>query len=125
MAATIKRPSLELHIEIDKGSTFRHRFIWETGATESTALPVDLTGSTARMVIRASVTDATSLYELNTTNGGITLDAIGGIDLFISAADSTAFNFTKAVYGLEIIDNAGDTTRILRGNIVAFDENVR
>ena len=126
MANTIKRQSVELNIEIDKGATFRHSIIWESGTTLSNTSPVDLTGATARLVIRSSVTDATVLVELNTSNGGLTLGGVNGtIDIFISNIESTAFTFNKAVYGLEIIDSALDTHRILRGSVTAFDENVR
>ncbi len=126
MAAGIKRESVELNIEIDKGSTFRHTITWQSGENENTLTPVDLTNCTASLVMRSSVTDPTVLEEFTTANGDIVLgDAAGTIELLITAPRSSAFSFDKAVYGLEITFPNGDVKRVIRGQIIAFNENVR
>lgn len=126
MPKVIKRRSIELNIEVDKGSTFRNTVTWRVGDSEANAQPVDLTGATARLMVRASVNDATVLHEMNDVDGSIILGgATGEIELLITAPISTGFNFTNGVYGLEITASSGDVTRLLRGTFTAFDENVR
>jgi len=124
MVDTVQRLSAELNLEIDKGSTFRHRITWSSGEEGLEEL-VDLTDCTAEMHIRPSLDSTTIYHELTTENGGITLgDGTGTIDLYISDEDSAAFDWNEAMYdGLEIIFPTGDTTRILRGDIEAFDES--
>ena len=125
MVETVNRQSTELSLEIDKGSTFRHTVTWKSGPTGSEVL-VDLTDAAARMQIRSDVTHDSILHDMTTENGGITLGGVAGtIELYISDTDSTAFTWTKGVYGLEIILANGEVRRLLRGKIKAFDETTR
>jgi len=128
MASLISRKSAELGLEIEKGSTFRHTLTWKSG-TAGAETPVDLTGATARMQLRQSVTAATFDYEMTTENSGITLgspDPIDGtITLYMSDSDTTGFAWTKAVYSLEIQLANGDVRTIVRGNVTAYDETTR
>lgn len=88
--------------------------------------PVDLTGFTARMQIRPSLISATVIHSLTTENGGITLgDATGTVELLIPATATDDFDFTAAVYDLEIIDGSGVVTRLLSGNIALSKEVTR
>lgn len=80
--------------------------------------PVDLTGYTARMQIRPTVTDPTIIIELNTTNGGIALGAAAGtINLLITAVQSALFTFQNAVYDLTLTSPTGVVTNLLAGNV--------
>lgn len=66
--------------------------------------PVDLTGYTARMQIRAKLDDTTVIKELTTENGGIVINnTTKTIQLVISATDTAAFSFNSAVYSLELV----------------------
>jgi len=124
MVQTVTRRSVEINFEIEKGSTFRHVFTWKY--TTAPNNPIDLTGCTARMQIRETIADIIVKQELTTENGGITLGgASGTIDLYISDTDSTAWDFTAGVYGLEVIFPNGDVRRLARGKIKAFDEATR
>lgn len=88
--------------------------------------PVDLTGFTARMQIRESLESTTTLEELTTENGGITLGAAAGtVALLISATDTAALDFSTAVYDLELISGAGIVTRLLYGDITLAEEVTR
>lgn len=88
--------------------------------------PVDLTGFTARMQIRPSLSSETVIHSLTTENGGITLgDATGTVELLIPATATDDFDFTAAVYDLEIIDGSGVVTRLLSGNIALSKEVTR
>jgi len=85
--------------------------------------PVDLTGFTGEMDIRASASSTTVLHTLTTGNGGIVLDLVNyTITLFISAVDTAAFTWTQAVYDLEMTDGGGVVTRLLSGNITVSKE---
>jgi hypothetical protein len=88
--------------------------------------PVDLTGFTARMDIRGTLSSATAIHTLTTENGGIALGGVAGtIDLLIPAATTEGFDFGSAVYDLELISAAGVVTRLIGGAIVLSKEVTR
>jgi len=123
-SATIGRRSQCIDIQIDKGSTFRETLTWKSGEAGS-EVPVDLTGYDAKLQVRKNVESTTTLVELSVANSGITLNDQGEIAFYISATDSTAFDFSSAVYELEIYYPNGDTLRLLRGRFICFSETVR
>ena len=113
--------SYDLYIE--QGATFRKLLTWKAGTP---SLPVDLTGCTARMQIRAAIDDATPLVDLTTENSGITLgDTLGTIELYISDTDTAAFTFTTGIYDLEIILANDDVRRLLYGTVTVTPEVTR
>jgi hypothetical protein len=123
--ATISRESVELNIELDKGSTFRHTLTWSSVSLGVTT-PIDLTGASAALTIRPVVTSNTAFLELTSGAGDIVLGgALGTIEIIITAPISTAFTFNTANYGLEITLANSDIKRLVRGSFTAFDENVR
>lgn len=96
-----------------QGETFRSQFAWKAGVP---AVPVDLTGCSARMQVRAELASPDVLLELTAANGRIVLDALnGGIELRLSAAETAALTFTRAVYDLEIVYADGRVRRLLEG----------
>lgn len=77
--------------------------------------PVDLTGFTARLSIKTKV-GGTLLDSLTTENGGVVIDeAAKTITLVITATDSAAYTWKRAVYDLEMISPLGVVTRLLSG----------
>jgi hypothetical protein len=113
-----------LDLEIYKGSTFVKVIQWKTG-TPPTA--VNLTGCTARMQIRKSVNDSTVLDNLTTENGKLEIFAPsnGSFKILIPAATSSAYNFTSAVYDLEIVFSDLTVVRIIEGCFIAVPEVTR
>ncbi len=98
-------------IVIEQGSTFSHQFIWQNADRNA----INLTGYTARMMIREKVTSTTVLVTLTTENGGITLGGVSGtVDLLISATDTAALTILKMVYDLELVTGA-TVTRLTEG----------
>lgn len=88
--------------------------------------PVSLSGCTARMQIRPSVSSATTLVSLTTANSGVVLsNAAKTITLAITATATALLTFTKAVYDLEIIDGSGIVTRLLSGTVTLSKEVTR
>ena len=88
--------------------------------------PIDLAGMTARMQLRTKIESDIVIHELTTENGGITLDNVTKqIKLTIPAATTTTFDFTSAVYSLEIIDSIGVVFNFARGTITLNKEVTR
>lgn len=89
-----------------RGGTFRHRFTMYTGLVNASPKR-DFTDHTAVCVISDS--GGTALKTLTTENGGITLGGVNGtIDLFISAADTVAFDWEEAIFDLKVTDTSTD-----------------
>lgn len=105
----------KLNLSIEQGATFRTTITWQTG---SPLAPVNLTGASAELQIRADYGQPL-LKQLDTTNGGITLGgAAGTIALYISATDTLAMTFDRAIYDLFItLPNGGDATKLVMGNV--------
>lgn len=88
--------------------------------------PVDLSGFTARMQVRAKLEDAAIIKELTTLNGGIVIDnTTKTIQLYMSATDTAALAFTTAVYSLELVSSGGEVTQLVNGNLALVKEVTR
>ena len=97
---------------------------WIPGTGEITYhLPTNLTGFTARMVIRKNWFTTAAIHEMTTENGGIVLGVLdGSIRLLIPKATTAAFNFKHAVYDVDLIASSGDEDRVFRGPITLHRE---
>jgi hypothetical protein len=88
--------------------------------------PVPLAGYTGQMQIRETVDSTTSIAELTTANGGISIDTTNySITITINATQTRAFNFATAVYSLELTDSSGVVTTFLTGNLTLVPEVTR
>ncbi|MER5643958.1 hypothetical protein [Streptosporangium sp. NPDC002524] len=102
---------------IDQGTTVRRPLRWMRDGA-----PVDLTGATARMEIRAKAGGAL-LHRLDTANEGILLGGTSGtIVLIIAPEVSSAWTVFKAVYDLEVVEASGAVTRLLQGPVSVSPE---
>lgn len=108
----------KLNLEIDKGSTFSYDIIYKILDPDTNlATVVDLTGYTARLQMRVSISASTVLKELTTENGGISITALDGkITLNISATDTSAIAVDSAIYDLELI-NGSIVKRLVEGKV--------
>ncbi len=107
---------------IEQGATLRQTFTWRG----SDMTPVDLTDYTARMQIRRRKTDSVVIHEATTENGGLTMGGTEGtVLLTINDADTTAFDFVRGVYDIEVIDSDGIVTRLVEGNVELSKEVTR
>lgn len=110
-------------MHIVQGATLRILRTWKVGTPP---MPVDLTGCTARMQVRATLESPDVLLELTTTNGGIILgDADGTITRFMSDTDTTALTWEDGVYDLEVEFPGGDVRRLLCGDVIVSREITR
>ena len=109
--------------KIFQGGTFNELITWSTGAPSQ---PIDLTGCTAKMQVRSSITAPTILLELSSVNGAIVLGGSSGtIQLFLNPEQTASINWTSGVYDLEINFNANDTRKLLFGTVTVVQEVTR
>ena len=118
-------PAATYDFEIEQGATLNKGLVWKS----STGALVNLSGYTARMQLRPSVSSDTVLLELTTENGGITLGGTAGtIDLYVGATATAAINWEGGVFDLEIIHPGAlpdDVTRIVQGTVSVSPEVTR
>ena len=75
------------------------------------------------MQIRESSESSSSLIDLTTANGRITLaQSDPNITLTLSATETAALDFDHAKYDLEVLASGGEVTKILRGNVKLIRE---
>jgi hypothetical protein len=113
-------------LRVEQGTDFSDLTYWKTGATAASAQLVNLTGWTARMQIRASLTSPTVLESLTTENGGIVLGGTAGsIEIKLTNAQTTAITWSRAVYDLELISSGGLVRRHFYGVVSVSPEVTR
>jgi hypothetical protein len=96
---------------IQQGATWTLSFEW----LDDAGVPIDLTGCTARMQLRAVVGSAV-LLELSTTNGRLTLTgALGVIRLQVDAATTATLDRESGVYDLRITYPTGQVDVAIYG----------
>jgi hypothetical protein len=99
---------------------------YTTGGVVSYNAPVNLTGYTARMQIRAKLADTTTLAEYTTENGKIQIDTINyGIAILVDATTTAGYSFSSGVYSLELISPTGIVTQLCAGTITLIKEVTR
>ena len=102
-----------------QGATFSKRLTWTIGDD-----PVNLSGYTARMQAREKYSSANPIFTLSTSDGSISLDNQGNIDILIDA-DSTESIFPKEyVYDLEL-DSGSEVYRLVEGKFIVTPEVTR
>ena len=98
---------------------------YTTGGILEYNLPVDLTGYTARMQIRAKLESDIVLLSLTTENGGIVINnTTKTITLVIAATDTTTITWLTGVYSLELISGSTVST-LITGNVTVKKEVTR
>lgn len=107
---------------------------YQSGGVLTYYAPMDLTGYTARLQIRPAPGPIFDSYppgqyspgsipppyiELNTTNGGITINSTAGtISLLINATQTQGFTWQNAVYDLQLTAADGVTvTKLAEGDV--------
>jgi len=119
MVTTIKAEADSANIEIEQGTTWDKTLTYK----DPTGVAIDLTGYTARMSLKAAVTDTATLDSLTTGNSRIVLGgAAGTIQIIFSDAVTSAYTFTTALYDFELIDGSGNVSRLFKGKIIVIPE---
>ena len=103
---------------VNQGATYTVTFVWKVPATTaigSTPQPVDLTGYTASLQIRAYPLSPTILYD---ASSDLVLGGIAGtIVLTIPASATETFTWWTGVYDLLLTSAQGVSTRFIAGNV--------
>jgi hypothetical protein len=114
------------NITVEAGATYRKKITWKTANRAA----VNLTGASARMHIRKSVSDSTILVSLTTDNGGLVLGGVlGTIEIVI--LDNQTDTLVNGVYDIEIVHPLGanqtrnDVTRLLYGTVTVLPSVTR
>lgn len=105
---------------VNQGATYQKQFTWLAtaccGAAGAEPAPVDLTGYTANMQIRAFPLAATVLYD---ASADIVLGGIAGtIVLTIPSTDTENFTWWSGVYDMILTSPGGVVTRVLQGTVL-------
>ena len=100
-----------------QGATFTKRMTWTIED-----VPVDLTGYTGRMQARVSYgSKCDPIFTLTTENGGISVDSVGNVDLFISSDDTEFFVPKEYLYDLEL-NSGSEKYRLVEGKFIVTQE---
>lgn len=108
----------------EQGATFSRTITWKDAAGD----PVNLTGYSARMQVRPSLTSDEITLELTSTNGEITFPSplsSGKILITVAATDTADLAASKGVYDLELESSGGVVTRLLQGSFTIVAEVTR
>lgn len=108
-------------ITADQGATFSRVFTWK----DSNGDPVSLVGWTGRMQVRSRVPSATTVLDLTTANGGVTLGgAAGTVTISVSAADMADVDAGVYTYDIELV-NGSTVERLVMGTFTVRGEVTR
>lgn len=107
---------------IEQGTTFVKSFRWK----DSNGDPINLTGYSALMHVRTSVTSDTVLVEFSTANNRIQITPDEGkVDLVLSSTETSAIDWKRGKYDLELVSSTGFVTRLLFGLVTVSKEITR
>lgn len=104
-----------------------HYTTYTNGGVVEYNKPVDLTGFKARMQIRKTVTSSDVIYQASSDTGEIEIDLVyNSITITIPATVTQNFNFTAAVYSMELYNSlTGVVVPFITGNLTLIQEITR
>lgn len=106
------------NLRIDQGS--KHSFV--VAVQDSNGVARNLTGYTAKLHIKKSKADASTVLELTEASGLAINAAAGLITVTITDEQTTAMTWESGVYDLKITSAGGDAERILEGGVVVSEQ---
>jgi hypothetical protein len=110
-----------VNFNIDQGTTFNRRVTLTVSASDTT--PINITGFTARMMIKRKKSDATAVMSLTSSDGITITGSSGRIDIALTATQTALLSGTY-VYDLELITGS-EVTRLFQGSITVDSEVTR
>ncbi|TAG50441.1 MAG: hypothetical protein EAZ30_00015 [Betaproteobacteria bacterium] len=118
-------PAAKQNLLIEQGTTWRYALELKAGV-KATDPALNLTGYTAQMQLRSDIDSAIPIIALTIANGRITTaPLLGRLELLLSATETAALSFDRAVYDLEITSAGGEVTRVLQGSVALSKEVTR
>lgn len=113
------------NIHVNQGSTYS----LVVSYVDAAGAVVALTNYEARMQVRETVASTTTLASFTSSPAaGLVVDAAGGtVTLTITSVQTAAYDFTNAVYDLEVYDNSATpvVVRLIQGRFVVNPEVTR
>jgi hypothetical protein len=110
----------EVDLCLPQGQTWDTSIVWEADGT-----PVDLSGWTARMMLRTTAEAASPTVSLSTATSTMTALSNGTIGLSYSAISSAAITASTYLYDLEVQSPSGNVRRLMQGRAVVSREITR
>ena len=110
----------EVDLCLPQGQSWDTQVVWEADGA-----PVDLTGYTARMMLRATAEAASPTVSLSTATSTMTALSNGTIGLSYSAISSAAITASTYLYDLEVQSPSGNVRRLMQGRAVVSREITR
>lgn len=100
-------------IQLVRGSTISFSLIWGGAAN-----PINTTGFTANLQVKAAATDASPAFEFKNANSRVTVGGANGlINFTMTATDSAALTLGNYVYALEVIDASSNHMLVISGKL--------
>lgn len=122
LVTTSQAKAANVTLVFEQGTDFVHVI----GLKNSDGTIFVLTGYSARMQIRETISSVNPVLELTTANGRISINGSAGqLTLSVTNADTSAFTWRSGVYDLEIISGSNVVTRIMQGNATVSLEVTR
>lgn len=124
---------IEKNLTIYQGATFFYGFQLQI-KNDTSVVPLDLNGWTARMQIREKIKSDAVAAELTTENGGIVFEEEhdeegqlieSRVHLVLHPPQTNALTLTRGVYDLEMVDPIGNVGRILQGAVTIIPQVTR
>lgn len=110
----------KLNLICPQGATFSKSLTYEIGD-----VPVDLGGYSARLQVRKTHSSKNPVIDINTNNGGITVDENGVIAFIVTATETAQIPSGTYVYDLEIISTNNTISRLIEGKFEITPEVTR
>lgn len=105
-------------IVADQGATYSQVFTWK----DSDGDPVSLVGWTGRMQVRTRVPTASTVLDITTGNGRMTLGGVAGtVTVTVSAADMAEVPAGGYFYDIELV-NGSVVERLVMGSFTVRGE---
>lgn len=103
----------DIDIQLVRGATVSFGLIWGGQAS-----PIDVTGFTANLQVRAAPGDASPAFEFKNANSRVTIGSTDGLITFsMTAADSAALTLGNYVYALEVVDATSKNILVMSGKL--------
>lgn len=105
-----------VNITLEQGATFRMSFTWREGTADNPGAPVNLTGATLRMQIRAA--QGSPVLAQASSGDGLEHGGVDGtIRIVLPPSKTNLVTAAKAVYDLEAVYSPDDVHRVIQGRV--------